>query len=52
MSKFPKLEIEKDILVGARQTSGFDLDTAARKIGITPVRLEEWEKSKPGSTIK
>ena len=52
MGKSPKVKVEKNILLWARKTSGFDLPSAARKIGTTPARMQAWEEGSSHPTIK
>ena len=52
MGKSPKVKVEESILLWARETSGFDLPSAARKIGTTPERLQAWEEGSSQPTIK
>jgi len=43
--------IKPIMLVWARETAGYDKDTAAKKIGISKEKLEEWESGKSRPTI-
>ncbi len=52
MSRSPKVEVEKSILLWARNTSGLELEAAARKVGTTPDRVQEWEEGRSHPTIK
>ena len=36
--------VNPELLVWGRETIGYDLDTAAKKIGVDPERLVKWEK--------
>lgn len=47
-----KVEVEKSILLWARNTSGLELEAAARKVGTTPDRVQEWEEGRSHPTIK
>lgn len=44
MSRSPKVEVDKSILLWARETSGFDIPSVAKKVGTTPARVQEWEE--------
>lgn len=54
MVSSPKADVESSILIWARETSGLDLETVARRVGTTTERIEQWEKEETGSrpTIK
>ena len=52
MGKSPKVKVDKNILLWARKTSGFDIASAARKIGTTPERIQAWEEGSSHPTIK
>ena len=52
MGKSPFAEINREILLWARETSGMEISDAAKKIGITPERLEEWESGESYPTVK
>ena len=52
MGKSPKVEIDSSILYWARESSGIDIATAARRAGTTPARIEEWEEGSSYPTIK
>lgn len=43
MSKRPRATIKPDLLVWARETAGFDLSTAAEKLGVDEEKLVAWE---------
>lgn len=43
MGKRTKALVKPDILVWARESAGFDVETAARKLGTKPARLLAWE---------
>ena len=44
MSRSPNVEIDRSILHWARESSGIDVATAAKRAGTTPARIEEWEE--------
>ena len=44
MGSSPKVKVDKRILIWARETSGFDILSVARKVGTTPARVQEWEE--------
>ncbi|MHC4529744.1 MAG: XRE family transcriptional regulator [Planctomycetota bacterium] len=44
MGRSPNAEIDKSILYWARESSGIDVATAAKRAGTTPARIEEWEE--------
>lgn len=44
MSRSPNVEIDRSILHWARESSGIDVATAAKRAGTTPARIEEWEQ--------
>jgi len=44
--------INSELLVWARKSSGFPIDLAAKKLGITKDKLEEWEAGSQRPTIK
>jgi Zn-dependent peptidase ImmA (M78 family) len=52
MSQSPNVEIDSSILRWARESSGIDVVTAARRAGTTPARIEEWEEGSSYPTIK
>ena len=52
MGRSPKVEIDSGILQWARESSGIDVATAARRAGTTPARIEEWEEGISCPTIK
>ncbi|MFZ2146891.1 MAG: XRE family transcriptional regulator [Sedimentisphaerales bacterium] len=52
MSRSPFAEINREILMWARQTSGLEVPDAARKVGTTPENLKEWESGKSYPTVK
>jgi Zn-dependent peptidase ImmA (M78 family)/transcriptional regulator with XRE-family HTH domain len=52
MGKSLKVEIENSILLWARETSGLDIQNAAKKVGTTSVRIQEWEEGSSQPTIK
>ena len=43
--------IEPDLLVWARESSGLQLETAAKKMGVKPAKLADWESGKLRPTI-
>lgn len=52
MGSSPKVEVEKRILLWARETSGLDIPTVASKVGTKPARVREWEDGRSQPTIK
>ena len=52
MGSSPKVEVEKHILLWARETSGLDIPSVARKVGTKPDRVQEWEEGSSQPTIK
>lgn len=52
MSQSPPALVDHLILVQIRKTSGFDIASAAKKIGIKPELLERWELGAVHPTIK
>jgi len=52
MGQSPKAEVDSRILCWARESSGIDVATAARRAGTTPARIEEWEDGTCYPTIK
>lgn len=44
MGRSPRVEIENSILQWARETSGLDIPSVAKKVGTTPARIKEWEE--------
>jgi Zn-dependent peptidase ImmA (M78 family)/transcriptional regulator with XRE-family HTH domain len=52
MSKSPFAEIDNSILRWARESSGLNLDSAARKVGTTAQILQNWEDGTAFPTIK
>ena len=44
MGRSPNVEIDRSILHWARESSGIDVATAAKRVGTTPARIEEWEE--------
>lgn len=52
MSKSPFAEVDNSILRWARESSGLDLDSAARKVGTTAQILQHWEDGTAFPTIK
>jgi Zn-dependent peptidase ImmA (M78 family)/DNA-binding XRE family transcriptional regulator len=44
--------VDPRLLVWARASSGFDADTAAKKVGVKGERLQEWESGTARPTIK
>lgn len=44
MGRSPNVEIDRSILHWARESSGIDVATAAKRAGTTPARIEEWEE--------
>ncbi|HEX9606675.1 MAG TPA: helix-turn-helix transcriptional regulator, partial [Gemmatimonadaceae bacterium] len=43
--------INPDLLVWARETAGLSPDDAAKKIGVKPARLAEWEEGRLRPTV-
>jgi Zn-dependent peptidase ImmA (M78 family) len=43
--------IEPDLLVWARESSGLQLETAAKKVGVKPGKLADWESGKLRPTV-
>jgi len=52
MGSSPKVEVEKRILLWARETSGLDIPSVAKKVGTKPARVQEWEEGSSQPTIK
>ena len=52
MSRSPFAEINREILMWARTTSGLDVPDAARKVGTTAESLDGWESGKSYPTVK
>lgn len=52
MSKSPFAEIDNTILRWARESSGLDLDSAARKVGTSAQIMKSWEEGTTFPTIK
>lgn len=52
MSRSPSAEVDFKILIWARNTAGFNIETAAKKIGTTPDRLREWEEGSSYPSVK
>lgn len=52
MGRSPKAEIDSSILRWARESSGIDVQTAARRAGTTVARIQEWEEGSSHPTIK
>lgn len=52
MSQSPPALVDRETLVWARETAGFDIPSAAKKMGIRPERLEEWEQDVSHPSIK
>ena len=52
MAKSVQAIVKPELLAWARRSSGYDLETTARKVGINPQRLEMWEKGEARPTIK
>jgi len=52
MGRSPKVEIDSSILHWARESSGIDVPTAAKRAGTTTARIEEWEEGSSSPTIK
>ena len=50
--KSPQAPVDPKTLTWARETAGLDLETAAKKIGVSPDRLREWEANTRAPTIK
>ncbi len=50
--KPPQAPVDHETLTWARQTAGLDVETAAKKIGVSPDRLREWEANTRAPTIK
>lgn len=52
MSKSPYARINKTILRWARETSGLDVDAAAKKVGANPDQIQDWEDRASYPTVK
>lgn len=52
MSEKVKANINPHVLVWARQTAGYNLEEAARKISISPVKLQTWEAGEDKPTLR
>ena len=50
--KSPQAPVDSKTLTWARETAGLDVETAAKKIGVSPDRLREWEAKTRAPTIK
>src|SRR4051794_33466012 len=51
MTRTVEALIEPALLVWARRSSGVDIDTAAKRAGVEPARLESWEAGHTRPTI-
>jgi Zn-dependent peptidase ImmA (M78 family)/DNA-binding XRE family transcriptional regulator len=51
MTRTPEAKIKPELLVWARNSSGLDLPTAAKKIGVKEERLAEWEEGESRPSI-
>ena len=40
-----RISLQPDVLIWARKRSGLEVEELARKVGVKPVRVEEWETS-------
>jgi len=52
MSRSPFAKINRDILRWARETSGLDVDIAAKRIGTALEQLQDWEEGYSYPTVK
>ena len=52
MSTRVEANIRAELLVWARENAGLELETAARKLVVKPVRLSSWEKGVARPTVK
>ncbi|KKM11267.1 hypothetical protein SY88_09350 [Clostridiales bacterium PH28_bin88] len=52
VSQRVKANINAHVLAWARQTAGYDLEEAARKIGVNPEKLQAWEAGEDKPTLR
>ncbi len=52
MSRSADAIINPELLVWGRETIGYDLENAAKKIGVKPERLADWEEGERRPTVK
>ena len=52
MSRSADAIINPELLVWGRETIGYDLENAAKKIGVKPERLADWEEGEIRPTVK
>ncbi len=52
MSRSADAIINPELLVWGRETIGYELESAAKKIGVKPERLADWEKGVARPTVK
>lgn len=52
MAKGVEAIVEPALLVWARESAGFSVEEAARKVGVKPKRLQSWESGEKRPTLK